>query len=542
MIDQGGKIFLTDFGIARHAESTTTTLGTAGTPAYMAPEQIRVEKLTPATDVYALGVLIFEMETGQRPFRGDESGTVGEDSTVSERIRYAHQFLTPPDIRQFNPTIPEAHAKAVMKAMAKLPKERYASAQELFLAACSTVGTNPSQIPDRIKSDFEKPPPPTPPPDIIDQTGPRFSGIRLALILGGILLAIIIAFFTFKPPLPPPPALAQTSPNMIPNTEQPVEITSTNPLILATPMPTDPNWQTPASTSDTDLPTSTTPIDPSKPQGKIAFTCQYFLDDTRDQICVINLEDLIQHRLTKNDYADHGYPSISPDGQTIVLSSNLNGNFDIFEMDLLGNLSQLTNNLGKLYAPEISPDGKWIAFTNTHDGKQTLWVMNRDGNNPREIYAPAAGDLVDPTWSLDSEKILFAMGTDVENKQLYTIDRNGGDLHPVSITVNGIRGRSDWSPDGSLIATYVRTNPSDRWSREIFLIGINGSPISQITHGGQNLAPSFSPDGQWITFMSYRDNFKDFNGCEIYVMRLDDGEIRRLTNNNYCDYQPRWGP
>ncbi len=53
MVDSGGNIFLTDFGIARHADSTTTTMGAAGTPAYMAPEQIRGEVVTAATDVYA---------------------------------------------------------------------------------------------------------------------------------------------------------------------------------------------------------------------------------------------------------------------------------------------------------------------------------------------------------------------------------------------------------------------------------------------------------------------------------------------------------
>ncbi len=73
MVDQGGGIFLTDFGIARHAESTRTSFGgTVGTYAYMAPEQFREEIVTKHTDVYGLGIMLFEMLTGQRPFTGME--------------------------------------------------------------------------------------------------------------------------------------------------------------------------------------------------------------------------------------------------------------------------------------------------------------------------------------------------------------------------------------------------------------------------------------------------------------------------------------
>ena len=62
MLDQGGQIYLTDFGIARHAEGVTMTIAGAGSPAYMAPEQVRAEAaVTPATDVYSLGILMFEM-------------------------------------------------------------------------------------------------------------------------------------------------------------------------------------------------------------------------------------------------------------------------------------------------------------------------------------------------------------------------------------------------------------------------------------------------------------------------------------------------
>ena len=104
--------------------------------------------------------------------------------------------------------------------------------------------------------------------------------------------------------------------------------------------------------------------------------------------------------------------------------------------------------------------------------------------------------------------------------------------------VSNLRGRSDWSPDGVTVATYIGTS----WNRELFLLGTDGSNMRQITSGGNNLAPSFSPDGHWIAFTSYMDSYKDENGCEIYIMRINDGEIIRLTENDYCDWQPRWGP
>jgi Tol biopolymer transport system component len=60
--------------------------------------------------------------------------------------------------------------------------------------------------------------------------------------------------------------------------------------------------------------------------------------------------------------------------------------------------------------------------------------------------------------------------------------------------------------------------------------------------GGNSQGPSISPDGQWVAFTSYYDNYGEDHGCEIYIIRVDGTDVRRLTNNDYCDYQPRWGP
>ena len=150
MIDRGGSIYLTDFGIARHADSTTTTLGTAGTAAYMAPEQIRAEPVSPATDIYSLGVLSFELLSGQRPFTGLENLKEKSGETQNERLRSAHLYLSPPDPCSINHSLSENLGEVVLKALNKDPQERFQGTQEFFTAICTAAGIASSNIPDRI--------------------------------------------------------------------------------------------------------------------------------------------------------------------------------------------------------------------------------------------------------------------------------------------------------------------------------------------------------------------------------------------------------
>jgi serine/threonine protein kinase len=152
MVDQGGNVYLTDFGIARHAESTTTTLGQAGSPAYMTPEQIRGEPVTPATDVYALGVLLFEMLTGQRPFSGAEEDSESGGASRAERTKFAHLLLSPPDPQDINPELPGALVQVLLTALAKDPHERYENAPAVYEAVWESLNISPAEIVDRVNS------------------------------------------------------------------------------------------------------------------------------------------------------------------------------------------------------------------------------------------------------------------------------------------------------------------------------------------------------------------------------------------------------
>ncbi len=274
-----------------------------------------------------------------------------------------------------------------------------------------------------------------------------------------------------------------------------------------------------------------------EPSGKIVFTCQVYKFTSSEQICVMNADGSGQRQLTQEADTRHFYPSLSPDGRAVVYSEYREDEYyEIMELDLTsGSPRRLTDRLGALTGPEISPDGAAIVFMRSpvaSDAYQ-LWLMDRDGGNPHRLFEASGWD---PTWSPDGQQILFASDRDGPI-QLYSANLDGTDMRRLT-DLPAIRGRSDWSPQG-LITTYS----GESWKREIFLMQSDGSNLRQVSpQGGNSQGPSFSPDGGWIAFTAYFDKMNDINGCEIYIMRVDGSDLRRLTNNDYCDYQPRWGP
>jgi TolB protein len=236
-------------------------------------------------------------------------------------------------------------------------------------------------------------------------------------------------------------------------------------------------------------------------------------------------------RLTARDNDDHFYPSISPEGSSVLFSSNMHGDYEIYEMPLGGEPIRLTA-YGDAYAPAVSPDGNLIAFTRSDGINPSIWVMNRDGSNPRQVATKAW----DAAWSPDGTQLLHASDRSGEI-QIHVVNLDGSNILPL-LELDGLRGRNDWSPTGEWLATYA----GESWNREIVLFDFASETQLQVTDGGNNLAPSFSLDGQWIAFTSYRDRYREDDGCEIYIMRVNGSDVRRLTDNEYCDWQPRWGP
>jgi tol-pal system beta propeller repeat protein TolB len=335
------------------------------------------------------------------------------------------------------------------------------------------------------------------------------------------------------------PAASTPTPDLLATLQASTPLTNSTPQVFVTSTPLSVNVEQSTATP-TPLPSNDIPS-PSAADGltgHIVFTCQVFKETARDQICIMNADGTGFRRLTNDDSKRHFYPSLSPDGKSVLYSTFVEtDNYDIYEMELDdGSVKRITRTYGVETAPEFSPDQKTITYARSNPANEIFQVMlaEHDGGDPGNIPSITGWD---PTWSPDGKRILFASNMRGPN-QLFTVKLNGNDLQIIT-SLPSLRGRSDWSPDGGLIVTYS----GESWLRELYIMNADGGAVRQLTpSGGNSQGPSFSPDGQWVAFTAYFDNYGDDHGCEIYVIRIDGTDLRRLTNNAYCDYQPRWGP
>ncbi|HET7648814.1 MAG TPA: Stk1 family PASTA domain-containing Ser/Thr kinase [Gaiellaceae bacterium] len=122
VVGSDGRLKVTDFGIARSGASQMTEAGSiVGTAQYLSPEQARGAPVDPRSDLYSLGIVLYEMLTGKVPFTGD--------TPVEIAMKHLSQVPDPPS--QLRPNIPHDLDAIVMRALAKDPEQRYASAEEM---------------------------------------------------------------------------------------------------------------------------------------------------------------------------------------------------------------------------------------------------------------------------------------------------------------------------------------------------------------------------------------------------------------------------
>lgn len=156
LVTRGDIVKVTDFGIAQAFSDTQPPEKQQvvwGSPHYFAPEQAKGEKPTPASDVYSIGIVMFEMLTGRLPYVGGDQ----------QQLALAHIRDRVPMVTEYNPSVPDALAQIVYKVMSKEPAMRYRTADQLghVLESYRDRGrevTSPNAVP------YQAPPPPPAPP------------------------------------------------------------------------------------------------------------------------------------------------------------------------------------------------------------------------------------------------------------------------------------------------------------------------------------------------------------------------------------------
>ena len=516
MVEAGDRVTLTDFGIARARDETVVarTHGVIGTPHYMAPEQALGETVDYRADLYALGVVAYEMLAGKVPFQAD----------TPLAVLHRQVYDAAPSIRIDRPDLPPALDSAIGRMLAKKPDERFPNASD-FVSALGDVTTPLATRPTEPDSRTEPILPPVPPNG--EKPTPDRSDLRpVALVVAIAVIALLVAIPTLGPRLIGGGGAPETPATSTPNSLNPASASATA-LAQAAPNTRSPDTPTAAPSPTIVLSPTSAPIvvptraaptpttRPALPGGTIVFVSdnpsdpslyaisptgrdlrQLSSGEARNPACSpngesvafeskrtgVNLIYLVRLAVPGALQAvtagsgDDQLAAWNPNGKAIAFARARPGNTAIFTINLDDHQEhQLTPGDGGDWKMSYAPDGKQIVFTSTRKGSNDLWLMNADGTNVRQLTT-GPGDKRDPSWSPDGKWIAFRSDRDGHHWDLYRVSPTDGRI--VALTSDSIdKGSPAWSPDSRWILF-----PANRGGRlGVYVMSVDGSDWIPIT-------------------------------------------------------------
>ena len=548
LFDDEGVAYLADFGIARFSEMTQSGM-VVGSPHYMSPEQARGNPIDHRSDVYQLGVLLFEMLTGTLPFDGESI-----DSVI-----YQHVHEPVPLLKSINPELPKKYQQVVEDALQKDRDKRIPTAMDLsvrFQELINEDSASRALAGRKTLFDFES-------DTLFDHPSNTIRGgsTRLLLLLT-IVVALLVSLYTvpaFREDeriasglnaaatlVAQMPAEAQRiqqegvnqfnrmSGNFTPS-PVPTVAPSTTPttVVVVAAVTEEPVAPAPTATNTPPLPPPTQSPDTATftPTPTLTETPTHTPEPTFTPTPTLPPEGAL---VTREEFAELS------GGTGIVVFSSYNDetrSYDLIRTLDNGEDLQLTNANINYYGADWSPDGSQIAYFGA-SSPQEIFVMNADGTNIRQLTDNKFPDEY-PDWSPDGSMIVFhsGRGDTFDEYDIYLIETDGRVNSERRLTDNGESYSPSFSPDNRYIAYESFSNGV----RQIFIYDLQTEDVVQVTSGNGNFFhPVWSNDpvNPQLAFFSPRDGKND-----IFVINPDGTELSKLTNNFEFDaFHPTWTP
>ena len=529
LITESGEPMLSDFGIARMLEGDQTQglTGTGmgiGTPEYMAPEQGMGEKVDARADIYALGVMLYEMVTGRKPYRAD--------TPMAVMLKKASEPLPPPT--RYIPSLPPAVEGVILKALARQPEQRYASMDQ-FAAALENIMRGGHVEATLVTGARDRPtPPPTAP------VKKRRAGLSLPLTIAAVVLVLALGagvlygvgqLFGEKET---PPA-ATDAPAVEPTTAQTAALEDEEPTTAPQPTPLPTSDLTFAYPAEAITGANAASLSELARWGKgAALTVEYSQDGSLLAVGAplgIYLYDAAS--FTQVGYIEEaGYAAalaFAPDGETVVVcqdgivrfwsladgglyrSLDFEVNSEIFALSPDSEASPQGSGGGGQY---LASDGKDddLQVRRASDGELLHTLTGHSGNPNMLVFSP-------------DSRLLVSVSDD-ETVRMW--DPASGTLLR---TLEGHESRvqlADFSPDGALLATGGANSGVILWNaatgEQVRKVGTDATPLA-LAFSPDRAAPPEQSGGGGSTLAVAR-------GSGVEIWQISDGALLRTLETD----------
>lgn len=522
------EIKIVDFGLAKLAGQIRLTkdVSTLGTVTYMSPEQCRGDESDHHTDIWSLGVVMYEMLTGQPPFKGE----------YEQAVMYSILNDNPVPVRKIRSSVSEELERIIDKALVKNPDGRYSRIDDM-LSDLKAIKDIPFHAAGRKL--------------------PRRLSRQILILPVLVLLAVLTVIFYFS---------TQTG------EQKEYKIQHTSPMTTAQGLEQDPTWSPEgtriaySSDESGNMDIWVKQIEAGQKinlsednpgyDGKPAWSpdgewIAFVSDRGGGGIYKIPALGGIPKQIIPIEFAKSlsrigTIPDISwsPDGSELVYA--VSGN--LFTISSSGSnphevLLPPTGLIVGYSEPDWSPDGEHIICTGfVAEGISTsqIWSLPCSGTYPLPVTEGRHMDH-SPVWAPNGKHIFFISDRGGSNDiWSLPVQNNGSPAGKASpLTAGAGVNNIAISKDGAKLVYTKTVDRSNIWSIPIDanrrLTLSDALRITSENNYIENL--DVSPDGEWIAFDSNRRGNMD-----IWIMRKDASELRQLTTNKAHDWYPKWSP